>query len=393
MNKSTQSTKTQGLIDIFTKGYGKDINKWNWIEISEYRYLTEDFIREFKDKVDWWYISYYQELSESFIREFKDKVEWNNISYYQELSEDFIREFKDKIDLKAYYLNNPYVTPQDKIKWMRQNGIIEQYNPNKHLLQSEEDPKKDTDLQKFKDLLGKTNTITDKTGKIIENKEVIPMKKESKNIITAQHIHKDDYPNVEDMASYTEALKLFKIKGKISDPELKKLIDNLPSPQNIRKSLSNNEIKIVFRTVWYLWNKITGFNLVEDTKVEQKKETLEGNYWMLHKGVLITGPNHYTIIKNNLNLFRSLLGIHAFTMHDKLASDPNDLIKLILDNGGIRIFVNQDRISYFQLSSDTYAKWGKKKILKYEFNKKIVKVIDTNSPYRGWRTGISIILK
>jgi len=84
--KMDSTNSTQGLIDIFTKGYGKDIKKWYWIEISKYQYLTEDFIREFKDKVDWWYISYYQELSEPFIREFKDKVDWWYISYYQKLS-------------------------------------------------------------------------------------------------------------------------------------------------------------------------------------------------------------------------------------------------------------------------------------------------------------------
>ena len=36
------------------------------------------------------------------IDEFKDKVNWNNISHSQKLSEDFIREFKDKIDILLY---------------------------------------------------------------------------------------------------------------------------------------------------------------------------------------------------------------------------------------------------------------------------------------------------
>jgi len=29
----------------------------NWFEISSHKYLTEEFIREFKDKVIWLYIS------------------------------------------------------------------------------------------------------------------------------------------------------------------------------------------------------------------------------------------------------------------------------------------------------------------------------------------------
>ena len=42
--------------------------------------LSEDFIREFQDKVDWDCISKYQNLSEDFIREFQDKVDWQEIS-------------------------------------------------------------------------------------------------------------------------------------------------------------------------------------------------------------------------------------------------------------------------------------------------------------------------
>jgi len=205
MNSTNPTNSTQDLINIFTERYGKDINNWNWFEISRYQCLTEPFIREFKnnvgwsyisefqtlsenfikefqDKVDWHWISYRPELSEDFIKEFKDKLNWPVISYAQKLSEPFIREFKDEVDwsyisdrqklskefveefkdkvnLKEYYLYNPYVTPQEKIKYMRKNGLIEQFDPNKHLLQSTEsieEPKKDKedkDLQLFKELV------------------------------------------------------------------------------------------------------------------------------------------------------------------------------------------------------------------------------------------------
>ena len=58
--------------------------------------LSEDFIREFKDKVDWGKISCNQNLSKDFIREFKDKVYWKKISSKQKLSDDFIRDLKIK---------------------------------------------------------------------------------------------------------------------------------------------------------------------------------------------------------------------------------------------------------------------------------------------------------
>jgi hypothetical protein len=44
--------------------------------------------------VDWDLISEYQELSENFIREFKDKLNWEKIKLYQILSEDFILELE-----------------------------------------------------------------------------------------------------------------------------------------------------------------------------------------------------------------------------------------------------------------------------------------------------------
>ena len=51
-----------------------DTNYKNWQALSRHEFLTEDFIREFKDEVDWFWISMFQHLSEDFIREFKDKV-------------------------------------------------------------------------------------------------------------------------------------------------------------------------------------------------------------------------------------------------------------------------------------------------------------------------------
>ena len=73
-------------------------DKVNWYIISEWQNLSEDLIREFQDKVDWYWISIYQKLSEDFIREFRNKVFWGLISEYQKLSESFIREFQDKVD-------------------------------------------------------------------------------------------------------------------------------------------------------------------------------------------------------------------------------------------------------------------------------------------------------
>jgi len=73
------------------------LNDVNFNDIS-YQKLSEDFIREFKDKLNWYRISRYQKLSEDFIREFKNKVNWCEISACQKLSPKFITEFKNEVD-------------------------------------------------------------------------------------------------------------------------------------------------------------------------------------------------------------------------------------------------------------------------------------------------------
>ena len=76
----------------------KDPNNVNWFEISAYYILSEDFIREFKDKVEWWNICLNRTiLSENFSREFQDKIDWYYISCTQNLSKLFIYEFYDKV--------------------------------------------------------------------------------------------------------------------------------------------------------------------------------------------------------------------------------------------------------------------------------------------------------
>ena len=112
-------SQIRNLSEDFIREY-KD--KVDWLDISTYPRLSEDFIREFQDKVYWWIISQYQTLSEDFIREFQDKVSWGTISYTQELSEDFIREFKDKVDwekISRYQkLSEDFIREfKDKVNW------------------------------------------------------------------------------------------------------------------------------------------------------------------------------------------------------------------------------------------------------------------------------------
>ena len=45
------------------------------MKISEYQYLTKDFIEKYKGKLNWKLISLNQILNESFIEKYKDYVD------------------------------------------------------------------------------------------------------------------------------------------------------------------------------------------------------------------------------------------------------------------------------------------------------------------------------
>ena len=104
----------RGLSEDFIREFQNKIEETrSWDRISGYQKLSEDFIREFKDKLSWDRISGYQKLSEDFIREFKDKLSWGKISYFQKLSEDFIREFQDKVNWE-YIQSNENISDETK---------------------------------------------------------------------------------------------------------------------------------------------------------------------------------------------------------------------------------------------------------------------------------------
>lgn len=82
----------------FIKKFLSDVTDFYWYLISKYRYLSEEFIEKYRDKLYWDWISIEQNLSESFIEKYKDKVDWICISEQQTLSEAFIEKYKDYVD-------------------------------------------------------------------------------------------------------------------------------------------------------------------------------------------------------------------------------------------------------------------------------------------------------
>jgi hypothetical protein len=200
------------------------------------------------------------------------------------------------------------------------------------------------------------------------------------------------YPTAEEIAAYIDALKIYLKKDKIKDQSIQKLVQKLPYSDSVRMNFSEEECKLVFETIAYVWNKITGKDLFEDIKITNDKKGLEGNYWMMINGIMLEGPNHFTIVKRNINLFSTLLNISPFVIHEKLSSPPDELIKTIISNGGMRIFGTSNNKLYIQVSDKTYSEWAREKIKKLDAKQKVVKVIDISKPYRGWDSGITVIL-
>lgn len=199
-------------------------------------------------------------------------------------------------------------------------------------------------------------------------------------------------PDGEAMELYIKTLKTYLKDNNQLDEKYADLIRKLPSGRKVRQEFSKQEIKVLYETIEYLWEKITGERIIPEKEIVRAPETLFGNYWMLNNGLLLKGLNHYSIVKQNPILFSSLLGIGGMTLQEYLASPPNKLIAFIIKNGGLRLFITKDKRLYAQMSPEIYGAWGKNKINKLDFKLKVVKVIDLSYPYDGWKSGIVIKL-
>ena len=76
-----------------------DIEDLDWEGMGYCIDFSEDFIKEFQDRMNWRDISRFQKFSENFIKEFKDKLDWYWIAHCQDLSEDFIYDFRGRLDI------------------------------------------------------------------------------------------------------------------------------------------------------------------------------------------------------------------------------------------------------------------------------------------------------
>jgi len=74
------------------------VGNQNFVVISSYQKLTEEFLEDFKDELDWFFISIKQELSEHQMEKYEDKLDWWLLSQWQNMSSEFIEKHRDKLD-------------------------------------------------------------------------------------------------------------------------------------------------------------------------------------------------------------------------------------------------------------------------------------------------------
>ena len=204
-------------------------------------------------------------------------------------------------------------------------------------------------------------------------------------------IKEEDIPDIDTIVAYIQALKLFDSENNL-EPEFSKHIANLPNERSLKRDHSIEEVKVIFETVNFLWEKMTGKDIVSQSEYQAAEEKLLGNYWLLKNGILLSGVNHFTIVKDNVALIETMLNINGFTLQHYLASNPDPLIGYMIRNNAVRMFVDKDNNGFFQMTGDTYAKWGKKKVKSLDLKTKVVKISDTKVPFKGWESGIPIKL-
>ena len=96
-------------------------------DLDRLEYLNKElnFKKTTLENVDWDYISQYKNLSEDFIREFQNEIEWRNVVRYQNVSLAFIKEFKHKMcsTYWKYFLQREDIHKQ-VVKLIIQSEII-----------------------------------------------------------------------------------------------------------------------------------------------------------------------------------------------------------------------------------------------------------------------------
>lgn len=110
------------LKEDFIRELSPFISSPGWVEMSSHQTLSEEFMDEFKNRLDWRKISRFQELSEDFIEKHKDHLDWSGVCLNQVLSPGFMDKHEEKVDMNIVS-SCQYLPPwflkkyKDRVNW------------------------------------------------------------------------------------------------------------------------------------------------------------------------------------------------------------------------------------------------------------------------------------
>jgi len=154
--------------------------------------------------------------------------------------------------------------------------------------------------------------------------------------------------------------------------------------------MDDSQRDVLYRSVRHIWKGMTG-NEPEFASEHSDSKDLDGSYWMMPGGVLITGFNHFQAAKENRILVCSILNINPLVFEKLLASgDTGEVINLIIARGGVRTLISREKSEVVMQTSEASWPWVKDKLEKMYHKNKIAKVLDLSKPYDGWTSGVTI---
>ena len=201
--------------------------------------------------------------------------------------------------------------------------------------------------------------------------------------------------NPEDMISYVDAIILHRAR---QESELDKAtlakIGRLPSRKYILGHLSPTELIILFENVQDIWKTITGENIPneEPERSPRSAQDVDGAFWLLPGGVTISGFNHFSAAKRHKNLLCNLLDINPFIFEKKMHLNPSELIRMIIHHGGVRMHIDRENSRVIAQTNENSWPTTMLKLQKMYHKHKIARILDLSRPYKGWKSGIPILV-
>lgn len=195
------------------------------------------------------------------------------------------------------------------------------------------------------------------------------------------------------IAAMVDSIRIFSEDNETAfDKNEKRLVDNLPSKTYILNKMSDAELDVLYRSIRHLWKSMTGGEPEFATK-NNDAVNLDGVYWMLPGGVLLSGFNHFQTAKNNKLLVCSMLDINPLVFEKMLASgNVEEVISLILARGGVRVLINRNKSEVIMQTNESSWPMVKNKIEKMYHKNKFVKILDLSQPYKGWESGVTLVI-